>query len=242
MSQMMIGILTGLGFVVFAMFIIFLKGDNIKDYGGALLIIGIVACLVFGFLGYKFDIDEKINNTIKTTINANYDNVVNYHYNHDNIVNYHYNSESSFVSGGSKYTFEYNKETKTLTVLKGPDVDAVFINGEKQDNQKTSNKADRKKDYVSYQTDDENKPNNKVDTNNSPSTTTAATDTDLQQKIQDKIQSRYSGAVITRFDTIKMSGTFSCNNVQYSFQWKDDTLEVINADDADDVTYYKIAQ
>lgn len=47
---------------------------------------------------------------------------------------------------------------------------------------------------------------------------------------------------MTGFDTIKMSGTFSCDNVQYNFQWKDDMLEVINADDADDVTYYKIAQ
>ena len=228
----MIGILTGLGFVVFAMFIIFLKGDNIKDYGGALFIIGIVTCLGFGLLGYESDIDEKINNTIKTTINANY----------DNVVNYHYNSEFSFVSDGSKYTFEYNKETEALTVFKGSDVDAVFINGEKQDNQKASNKADRKKDCVSYQTDDENKSNNKVDTNNSPSTTIAATDTDLQQKIQDKIQSRYNDAVITGFDTIKMSGTFSCDNVQYSFRWKDDMLGVINADDADDVTYYKVAQ
>ena len=228
----MIGILTGLGFVVFAMLIIFLKGDNIKDYGGALFIIGIVACLVFGFLGYESDIDEKINNTIKTTINANY----------DNVVNYHYNSEFSFVSDGSKYTFEYNKETEALTVFKGSDVDTVFINGEKQDNQKASNKADRKKNCISYQTDDENKSNNKVDTNNSPSTTTATTDTDLQQKIQDKIQSRYSGAVITGFDTIKMFGTFSCDNAQYSFQWKDDTLEVINADDADNVTYYKVTQ
>lgn len=90
--------------------------------------------------------------------------------------------------------------------------------------------------------DDKNKSNNKVDTNNSPSTITATTDTDLQQKIQNKIQSRYSDAVITGFDTIKMSGTFSCNNVQYSFQWKDDMLEVINANNADDVTYYKIAQ
>lgn len=136
MSQVIIGIFIGLGMTVFAMFIIFLKGDNIKDYGGALLIIGIVACLVFGLIGYEFDIDEKIDNTIKTTINANYDNVVNYHYNHDNIVNYHYNSESNFVSNDSKYTFEYNKETETLTVFKGSDVDAVFINGVKQKGEK----------------------------------------------------------------------------------------------------------
>lgn len=229
----MIGILTGLGFVIFAMFIIFLKGDNIKDYGGALFIIGIVACLVFGLLGYESDIDEKINNTIKTTINANY----------NNVVNYHYNSEFSFVSDGSKYTFEYNKDSKTLTVFKGSDVDAVFVNGVKQDNQKTSNNTNEKKDCVSYKADgvdktDIDKINSKPDANSDLSSATVS----LQQKIQDKIQSRYNDAVITGFDTIKMSETFSCDNVQYNFQWKDDMLKVINADDADDVTYYKVAQ
>lgn len=233
MNQMMIGILTGLGFVIFAMFIIFLKGDNIKDYGGALFIIGIVACLVFGLLGYESDIDEKINNTIKTTINANY----------NNVVNYHYNSEFSFVSDGSKYTFEYNKDSKTLTVFKGSDVDAVFVNGVKQDNQKTSNNTNEKKDCVSYKADgvdktDIDKINSKPDANSDLSSATVS----LQQKIQDKIQSRYNDAVITGFNTIKMSGTFSCDNVQYNFQWKDDMLKVINADDADDVTYYKVAQ
>lgn len=233
MNQMMIGILTGLGFVIFAMFIIFLKGDNIKDYGGALFIIGIVACLVFGLLGYESDIDEKINNTIKTTINANY----------NNVVNYHYNSEFSFVSDGSKYTFEYNKDSKTLTVFKGSDVDAVFVNGVKQDNQKTSNNTNEKKDCVSYKADgvdktDIDKINSKPDANSDLSSATVS----LQQKIQDKVQSRYNDAVITGFDTIKMSGTFSCDNVQYNFQWKDDMLKVINADDADDVTYYKVAQ
>lgn len=232
---MTIGILIGLGMTIFATFIISLKGDSLKDYEGVLFFIGIAACLLFGLIGYEFDINEKINNTIKTTINTNYDNALNYHNDNDN---------KSFISDGSKYTFEYDEETKTLTVFTDTNssVDAVFVDGVKQDDQKASDKTDKKKDCVSYQMDDENKSNNKVDTNNSPSTITDTTDTVLQQKIQDKIQSRYSGAVMTGFDTIKMSGTFSCNNVQYSFQWKDDMLEVINANNADDVTYYKIAQ
>lgn len=237
MSQTTVGILMGLWLTVLMALAIFFDHDyNLKDckgYGGVLFLQGIAACLIFGGIGWRSDIDEKVNNTIKTTINTNYDNVANYHNNKDN---------KTFISDSAKYTFEYNEDTRTLIVLKGSDVDAVFINGEKQDNQKASNKADRKKDCASYQTDDENKSNNKVDTNNSPSTTIAATDTDLQQKIQDKIQSRYNDAVITGFDTIKMSGTFSCDNVQYNFQWKDDILEVINADDTDDVTYYKVAQ
>lgn len=107
-------------------------------------------------------------------------------------------------------------------------------------NQKTSDKTDKKKDCVSYKTDAD-KINSKPDITSS-SSTASSTAVSLQQKIQDKIQSRYNDAVITGFDTIKMSGTFSCDNVQYNFQWKDDTLEVINADDADDVTYYKVAQ
>ena len=195
--------------------------------------VGIIIISLAARAGIDDDYDTKVEKSIESTITANYNDVLNYHNEEDN---------KTFVSNGSKYTFEYNEDTKTLIVFTGSKVDAVFINGEKQDNQKASNKADRKKDCVSYQTDDENKSNNKVDTNNSPSTTIAATDTDLQQKIQDKIQSRYSDAVITGFDTIKMSGAFSCDNVQYSFQWKDNMLEVINADDADDVTYYKVAQ
>lgn len=197
------------------------------------IIAGVIVISLVARVGIVDYNDTKVEKSIENTITANYDNITNYHNDENN---------KTFISSNSKYTFEYNEDTRTLIVLKGSDVDAIFINGEKQDNQKASNKADRKKDCVSYQTDDENKSNNKVDTNNSPSTTIAATDTDLQQKIQDKIQSRYNDAVITGFDTIKMSGTFSCDNVQYNFQWKDDILEVINADDTDDVTYYKVAQ
>ena len=235
MNFMTIGILIGLGFAVFITCGLFLQGYEPLTCIITLLIVGLIFCSLLGLIGYWIDTDEKINTTIKTTINANYDDVVNFH---NGITN------QSFVSGGSKYTFEYDEETKTLTVFTDTNssVDAVFVDGVKQDDQKASDKTDKKKDCVSYQMDDENKSNNKVDTNNSPSTITDTTDTVLQQKIQDKIQSRYSDAVITGFDTIKMSGTFSCDNVQYNFQWKDDMLKVINADDADDVTYYKVAQ
>lgn len=118
-------------------------------------------------------------------------------------------------------------------------VDAVFVDGVKQNDQKASDKTDKKKDCVSYKTDDTDKINSKSNADNNSSSTASSTAVSLQQKIQDKIQSRYNGVVITGFDTIKMSGTFSCDNVQYSFQWKDNTLEVINADD---VTYYKVVQ
>lgn len=236
MTYITIGILIGLGFAAFIAFAQFLQGYKPETCIITLLVVGLIFCSLCGLIGYLFDADEKINNTIKTTINANYDNVVNFH---NGIIN------ESFVSDGSKYTFDYDMETKTLTVFTdtNANVDAVFIDGVKQDNQKTSDKADKKKDCVSYKTDDTDKTDaDKTDSKPDTTSSSSSTATNLQQKIQDKIQSRYSGAVMTGFDTIKLSGTFSCDNVQYSFQWKDDTLEVINADDADDVTYYKVVQ
>lgn len=236
MIYMVIGILIGLGFAIFIAFALFLKGYEPEACIITLLVVGLIFCSLGGLIGHWGDADEKINNTIKATINANYDNVVNFH---NGVTN------ESFVSNGSKYTFDYDEETKTLTVFtdKNSNVDAVFVNGVKQDNQKTSDKTDKKKDCVSYKTDDVDKKdsdkiNSKPDANSDLSSTTVS----LQQKIQDKIQSRYSGVVITGFDTIKMSGTFSCNNVQYSFSWKNDILEVVNTNDANDVTYYKVVQ
>lgn len=212
--------------------------DTCEDYDWVPIVIiegifftGLLAGL-FGSFGHETEKEEKVNIAIKTTVNANYNDVVNFHNDDTN---------KSFVSDGSKYTFDYDEKTKTLTVFTdtNSNVDAMFVNGVKQDNQKTSDKTDKKKDCVSYKTDDADK---KPDTTSSSSSTISSTAVSLQQKIQDKIQSRYSDAVITGFDTIKMSGTFSCDNVQYNFQWKDDMLEVINADDADDVTYYKVVQ
>jgi len=234
MIYMVIGILIGLGFAVFIAFALFLQGYEPETCIITLLVVGLIFCPLLGLVGHWIDADEKINTTIKTTINVNYDDVVNFHNGYTN---------KSFVSNGSKYTFDYDEETKTLTVFTdtNSNVDAVFVNGVKQDNQKTSDKIDKKKDCVSYKTDDADKTDaDKI--NSKPDITSSFTAVSLQQKIQDKIQSRYNDAVITGFDTIKMSGTFSCDNVQYSFQWKDDMLEVINADDADDVTYYKVAQ
>lgn len=208
------------------------------------LIVGMLYIVLFaarfGFVGYDADNENKINETIQDTLNSNYDNVVNFH---------NGNTNKSFVSDGSKYTFDYDKKTKTLTVFTDTNssVDAVFINGIKQNNsvkkEKTSDNTKwnvKKKDCVSYQTDDKNKTNDKVDTDNASSTTTV-TDTDLQQKIQNKIQSKYNGAVMTSFDTINLSGTFSCDDIQYNFAYKDNMLEVSNINDINDVTYYKIS-
>lgn len=228
MNYTTIGILIGLGFAVFVGLDLLLQDYDFISSICAFLIVGAIFSTLCGVIGYLCDDDEKVNNTIKTTINTNYSNVVNFH---NGVAN------QSFVSDGLKYTFDYDEETKTLTVFTdtSSSVDAVFVDGEKQDNQKASDKTDKKKDCVSYKTND------KVDTDNTSPTTTAATDTDLQQKIQDKIQSKYNGAVMTSFDTINLSGTFSCDNIQYNFTSKDNMLEVSNINDINDVTYYKIS-
>lgn len=40
---------------------------------------------------------------------------------------------------------------------------------------------------------------------------------------------------------MNLSGTFSCDNIQYNFAYKDNMLEVSNINDIDVVTYYKIS-
>lgn len=239
-----IGTFISTGFAVFVTFTLltftlFLRGYKSKICAVPLFVMALILCLLLGLSVYQLDADKKTNKTIKTTINDNYDNVVNFH---------NGNTNKSFVSDGSKYTFDYDKKTKTLTVFTDTNssVDAVFINGIKQNNsvkkEKTSDNTNKKKDCVSYQIDDKNKTNDKVDTDNASSTTTTvATDTDLQQKIQNKIQSKYNGAVMTSFDTINLSGTFSCDDTQYNFVYKDNMLEVSNINDINDITYYKIS-
>jgi hypothetical protein len=71
--------------------------------------------------------DTKVEKSIENTITANYDNITNYHNDENN---------KTFISSNSKYTFEYNEGTKTLVVLKGSGVDAVFVDGVKQKGEK----------------------------------------------------------------------------------------------------------
>lgn len=82
------------------------------------IVISLVACV--GIVDYN---DTKVEKSIENTITANYDNITNYHNDENN---------KTFISSNSKYTFEYNEDTKTLVVLKGSDVDAVFVDGVKQ--------------------------------------------------------------------------------------------------------------
>lgn len=87
-----------------------------------LIIISILACI-----GKNDDTNIGIEKSIKNTITANYNDVLNYHNEENN---------KTFASGNSGYTFDYDKKTKTLIVFTGSKVDAVFIDGAKQ---KTNN-------------------------------------------------------------------------------------------------------
>ena len=73
------------------------------------------------------DNNIKVEKSIENTIASNYDNVLDYH---------NYKDNKTFVSDGSKYTFYYNKGTKTLIILKGSNIDAVFVDGVTQKGEK----------------------------------------------------------------------------------------------------------
>lgn len=75
------------------------------------------------YAGIADDDDAKTEKSIENTITANYDHVLNYHNDENN---------KTFVSDGSKYTFDYDDKTQTLIILKGSSVDAVFVDGVKQ--------------------------------------------------------------------------------------------------------------
>lgn len=87
-----------------------------------LIIIPLLACI-----GKIDDTNMRIKKSIKNTITANYDDVLNYHNEDDN---------KTFASGDSRYTFDYDKKTKTLIVFTGSKIDAVFVDGVKQKGEK----------------------------------------------------------------------------------------------------------
>lgn len=91
------------------------------------IIAGIIITSWAVYAGIINDNDTKVEKSIENTITANYDDVLNYHNDDDN---------KTFVSSDSKYTFDYDKKTKTLIVLKGSDVDAVFVDGIKDKGEK----------------------------------------------------------------------------------------------------------
>lgn len=128
-ADIMIGNSMGWGFIA-ALAFIGLFGSLFKASADAkcidhwipwtILVGSIFMALLLYFGGHK-DIETR---TIQDSITTNYDNVYMYHNN---------KNDKSFISDNSKYTFEYDEDTKTLIVFKDSDVDAVFVDGIKQD-------------------------------------------------------------------------------------------------------------
>lgn len=100
---------------------------SIKHWIPQTIIAGIIIIPLTVCGGIIDDNNTKVEKSVKNTITANYDNVLNYHNEEDN---------KTFVSSGSRYTFEYNEDTKTLIVFTGSKVDAVFVDGTKQKGEK----------------------------------------------------------------------------------------------------------
>lgn len=97
--------------------------DLLEHWIPPMLIVGALIMILCGSIGYVADKYEKTHNEIKNTITSNY----------DNVTNYHNDDRQSFVSGGIRYTFDYDKDQKMLTVFTNTSVvDATFVDGVKQ--------------------------------------------------------------------------------------------------------------
>lgn len=128
-SSIICGIIIGLIVTVPFGLIFYIMYDEItvRHWIPQTIIVGIIIISLAARAGIDDDYDTKVEKSVKNTITANYDNVLNYHNEEDN---------KTFVSDGSKYTFDYDTDTMTLIVLKGSDVDAVFVDGVKQKGEK----------------------------------------------------------------------------------------------------------
>lgn len=116
-----------IGFIVILFFGWMMYDSYMKDilehWAQPMLIVGVLIMTLFGSIGYGADKSEKLYREIKNTITSNY----------DDVTNYHDDDRQSFVSGGIRYTFDYNKSQKTLTVFTNTSVvDATFVDGVKQ--------------------------------------------------------------------------------------------------------------
>lgn len=119
-----------IGFIVILFFgwmmYVHYTNDDLEHWVPPTLIVGILIIMLFGSIGYGADKSEKLHKEIKNTITSNYDDVTNYH-----------DDRQSFVSGGIRYTFNYNKNQKTLTVFTNTSVvNATFVNGVRQKDSK----------------------------------------------------------------------------------------------------------
>lgn len=123
LNFVVIGIISGLILTFFVGVICYTAYDN-DHWIPQTIIFGLIIISITVCLGKIDDTNMRIKKSIKNTITANYDNILNYHNEKDN---------KSFVSGDVKYTFDYDEKTNTLIILNGSSVDATFVNGVKQE-------------------------------------------------------------------------------------------------------------
>lgn len=123
LSFTVIGIIVGL-LLTFWIGVIYYKHSH---WIPQTIISGLIIIPLLAYIGKIDDTNIGIKKSIKNTITANYDNILNYHNDKDN---------KSFVSSNSKYTFDYDEKTNTLIILNGSSVDATFVDGVKQKGEK----------------------------------------------------------------------------------------------------------
>lgn len=120
-----------IGFIVILFFglrmYVAYMNDDLEHWIPPTLIVGILIIMLFGSIGHGADKYEELHGEIKNTITSNY----------NDVTNYHDDDRQSFVSDGIRYTFDYDKNQKTLTVFTNTSVvDATFVDGVKQKNSK----------------------------------------------------------------------------------------------------------
>lgn len=126
-SNTIAGIVIGLILTVFLGLIFYYAYDKllIEHWLPQTVISGVIIILFMACFGIVGDNDAKMEKSIENTITTNYNNVYMYHND---------KTDKSFISDTSKYTFNYDEKTNTLIVFDdSSDVDAVFIDGVKQD-------------------------------------------------------------------------------------------------------------
>ena len=101
--------------------------DILEHWVPPMLIVGTLIIMLCGSIGHGADKNEMLHYEIKSTITSNY----------SDVINYHDDSQQSFVSGGIRYTFDYDEDQKILTVFTNTSVvDATFVDGVKQKSNK----------------------------------------------------------------------------------------------------------
>ncbi len=120
-----------IGFIIILFFgwmmYVHYTNDDLEHWVPPTLIVGILIIMLFGSMGYGADKSEKLYREIKNTITSNY----------NDVTNYHDDDRQSFVSDGIRYTFDYDKNQKILTIFTNTSVvDATFVDSVKQKNSK----------------------------------------------------------------------------------------------------------